>query len=64
LCIIPLEINVVKWYNYKCSKDDKDTSTGKHLINVAASGMKLSTISQITATDTAVPVIEGMTLEE
>lgn len=46
------------------SKVVKDTSTGKHLINVAASGMKLSTISQITATDEAVPVIEGMTLED
>lgn len=46
------------------SKVVKDTSTGKHFLNIEASGIKLSTITQIAENDLAVPVIEGMTLEE
>lgn len=46
------------------SKVVKDVATGRHLINIEASGMKLSTITQIMENDVAVPTLEGITLEE
>ncbi len=77
---IRLSIGLMETFNYEKSykfckaeyvteqEDDskvvKESSTGRHLINIEASGIKLSTISQITEADSAVPNIEGIALAE